>query len=42
MKVKEYLLVGIFLVGRRTHTHSPAPGHAAQTIPEQALSQEKG
>src|SRR5579863_8653095 len=37
-----FVLLGIFLIGRRTRAQSPAPEHAAQTVPEQALSQKKG
>ncbi len=37
-----FVLLGIFLIGRRTHAHSPASEHAAQTVLEQAISQKKG
>jgi len=37
-----FVLLGIFLIGRRTHSYSPASEHAAQTMPEQALLQKKG
>jgi drug/metabolite transporter (DMT)-like permease len=37
-----FVLLGIFLIGRRTHAHSPALEHTVQSVPEQAVSQKKG
>ena len=37
-----FVLLGIFLIGRKTRAHSSAPEHAVQSVPEQAMSQKKG
>ncbi len=37
-----FVLLGIFLIGRKAHTHTPASEQAAQALPEQAFSQKKG
>ena len=37
-----FVLLGIFLIGRKAHARTPASEQAAQALPEQVLSQKKG